>query len=444
MKAVKGKTARSGKEIAREIFLHALSAIDIPSALARHLDRTGKTIQCAGERFDLSKSNRVVGIAFGKAAFPMAESLVSVLAPEFQTQGILVVPTHPPREIPGWRTIVARHPVPDANSFAAGRAILDLLATCDTETFVFFLISGGGSALVEATIDPELTLADFQKLHSTLVSCGAPIEEINVIRKHLSATKGGRLAAAAPHATKLTLAVSDVPEGHESALASGPTLPDPTTIEDARRIAAKHGMVARFPRPIAEIFVQNRVRETPKERDRAFENAYFELILRPHDLRHSAHHACEAEGYICVCDDSTDGWPVDKAAERMVELAEATTKENPGRHVAVVSVGEVSSPVTGDGAGGRSSAFALCCVEKISGKDIAVLSAGTDGVDGNSPAAGAVADGQTLARARSHGMDPGDFFQRSDAYTFFSRLGDAVVTGPTGNNLRDLRVLLAG
>jgi glycerate 2-kinase len=444
MKSSPSKSARSGKEIAREIFLHALSAIDIPSALARHLDRAGNTIQCAGKRFNLSQFSRIETIAFGKAAFPMAESLISILAPEFKAQGILVVPTHPPREIPGWRTIVAGHPVPDANSFAAGRAILDLLATCDAKTLVFFLISGGGSALVEAPLDPELTLADFQKLHSVLVSCGAPIEEINVIRKHLSATKGGRLAAAASDAMKLTLAISDVPEGHESALASGPTLPDPTTLEDAERIAAKYGLVDCLPLPIAEMFLQHRIRETPKHDDPAFEKAWFELILRPHDLRHSAHHASEAGGYICICDDSTDGWPVDKAAECLLELIEKTAKENPGRRIAVVSVGELSSPVTGDGVGGRSSAFALCCVEKIAGKNIAVLSAGTDGIDGNSPAAGAVADGQTLARAQSHGMEPAEFFRRSDAYSFFSHLGDAIVTGPTGNNLRDLRVLLAG
>lgn len=439
-----GKGARSGKEIAREIFLHSLSAIDIPSALARHLDRSENSIQCEGKRFNLSQFSRIEAIAFGKAAFPMAESLASILAPEFKTQGILVVPAHVPREVPGWRTIVARHPVPDANSFEAGRAILELLATCDAKTLVFFLISGGGSALVEAGLDLTFAPADIQKMHSVLVTCGAPIEEINVIRKHLSATKGGRLAAAASDATKLTLAVSDVPEGHESALASGPTLPDPTTVEDAEGIAAKHGLAKRLPLPIAEVFLQHRIRETPKQGDPAFEKACFELILRPHDLRHSAHHSSEAGGYICICDDSTDGWPVGKAAERLLELLESTAKENPGHRVGVISVGELSSPVTGDGIGGRSSAFALCCVEKIAGKNIAVLSAGTDGIDGNSPAAGAVADGQTFARARSHAMDPADFFRRSDAYTFFSRLGDAIVTGPTGNNLRDLRVLLAG
>ena len=444
MKIATKEIALRGKEIAREIFLQTLSAIDISAALTRHLDRVGTTILCAGKRFDLGKFDRIAGFAFGKAAFPMAEAFTSILTPDFSPRGILVTPTHYPREIPGWRTIVARHPVPDANSFAAGRAILEALEECDEKTLVVYLISGGGSALVEHPLDSHLALADFQQLHSVLVSCGASIEEINVIRKHLSATKGGRLAAAARRSIKLTLAVSDVPEGHESALASGPTLPDPTTVSDAENIVRNYSVVEKLPPSLAEMFTQHRLRETPKLGDPSFSNAYFELILRPHDLRHSAHHFCEAAGYVCICDDSTDDWPVENAAHHLLEALRMTEKMNPRRRVAVVAVGEVSSPVTGDGLGGRNSAFVLSCVDKIAGKNIAVLSGGTDGIDGNCPAAGAVADGQTMAHAQSHGMEPADFFRRCDAYSFFSRLGDAIVTGPTGNNLRDLRILLAG
>jgi hydroxypyruvate reductase len=142
-------------------------------------------------------------------------------------------------------------------------------------------------------------------------------------------------------------------------------------------------------------------------------------------------------------DTETDSWPLEKAAEHLLAQLEILKKENPRRRVAIFAGGEVSSPVTGDGVGGRNSAFVLACVPKIAGKKIAVLSAGTDGVDGNSPAAGAVADGETLARARAAGMEPRDFLRRCDAHGFFARLGDAVMTGPTGNNLRDLRILLA-
>jgi hydroxypyruvate reductase len=161
------------------------------------------------------------------------------------------------------------------------------------------------------------------------------------------------------------------------------------------------------------------------------------------DLFHPAHHAAEAEGCISACDNSTDDWPVEKAAEYLLEQLDDLRKVHAGRRVALIADGEVSSPVTGNGIGGRNAAFVLACVERIAGKNVAVLSAGTDGIDGNSPAAGAVADGETLARARAVGLDPRDAFRRSDAHTFFARLEDAVLTGPTGNNLRDLRILIA-
>jgi glycerate 2-kinase len=431
------------KQIAQRIFRETLAAIDIPATLERKLDLHGSCVHVGPGEIDLREFNELVAIAYGKAAFAMADGLTTVLAPDFSTEGILVVPAAPPRELPGWTTFISGHPVPTAQSFAAGRAILDRLARCSERTLIFFLISGGGSALVEQPLDPSTSLEDFQKLHYALVTCGAPIEEINAVRKHLSATKGGRLAAAAPRSMKLTLGVSDVPPGKESALASGPTLPDPTTVQDAERIAQKCGLLAKLPPSLTKIFEQHELRETPKKNDPAFARAHFALLLGEHDLTHSAHHACEAEGHVCLCDIETDNWPIEKAADHLLALLESQKKIYPGRPVAVIADGEVSSPVTGDGIGGRNSAFVLACVPKIAGKKIAVLSAGTDGIDGNSPSAGAVADGETLSRAQAAGLDVTDFLSRSDAYSFFNRLGDAIITGPTGNNLRDLRILLA-
>jgi glycerate 2-kinase len=305
------------------------------------------------------------------------------------------------------------------------------------------LISGGGSSLVEQSLDPALTLADFQQLHSALVTCGAPIDEINAIRKHLSATKGGRLAAAAPRSMKLTLAISDVPQGQESALASGPTLPDPTTVRDAEHIAREYKLIGKFPPAIRHTFEIHPLRETPKAGDAAFARSHFVLLLGPHELLHAAHHACEAEGYLCLCDNATDNWPVEKAVDYLLVQLTAHASANPNRPVAVLCDGELSSPVTGSGIGGRNSAFVLACVAKIAGKKITVLSAGTDGIDGNSNTAGAVADGQTVERSHRAGLDPGEFLRRCDSSTFFVRLDDTIVTGPTGNNLRDLRILLA-
>jgi glycerate 2-kinase len=435
------------KQTAQRIFHETLRAIDIRVTLERKLARHGSQIRAGKSKIDLREFERIVAIAFGKASFAMAEGLTRLLAPDFHVEGILVTPAQPPRALAGWRHFVGGHPLPNAASFVAGRAILDRLNQCEERTLIFFLISGGGSSLVEFPLGPKITLDDLVRLHKLLVTCAAPIDEINTIRKHVSATKGGRLATAAPQSMKLTFAISDVPPGHESAIASGPTLPDPTTIQDAERIVAHYHLLPRLPESLRVAFESHAVAETPKKNDPAFVRSRFELLLGLHELTHAAHYACEAEGYVCVCDHSTDNWPVEKAAEYLLALLDRLQKaeEKAGHHrpVAVLAAGELSSPVTGEGTGGRNSSFVLACVPKIAGEDITVLSAGTDGIDGNSPAAGAVADGKTLARAQAAGLAVEAFYRASDAYTFFSLLDDAIVTGPTGNNLRDLRILLA-
>ena len=435
------------KKIAERIFRETLAALDIRGAIEKELARTGSVIRAGKRTVDLTEFDSIVAIAFGKAAFAMADGLTRVLSPDFPPEGILVVPAEPPRQLPGWKTFVGGHPLPNAESFAAGSAILDLLSQCDDRMLIFFLISGGGSSLVEQPLDASMTLADFEQLHSALITCGASIEEINVIRRHVSATKGGRLATAAPKSMKITLAISDVPGGEESALASGPTLPDPSTIEDAERVASDYSLLDTLPAALKAALENHPLPETPKAGDPAFARSSFSLVLGQHDLTHAAHHFCEAEGYVCICDNSTDNWPLEKAADYLLTVLRAQLElqkhENPRRPVAVLAAGEVSSPVNGDGIGGRNSAFVLTCVPKIVGENFTVLSAGTDGIDGNSPAAGAIADGQTAARAHAAGLDPAGFLKRSDAYNFFARLGDAIVTGPTGNNLRDLRILLA-
>src|SRR5580700_2961201 len=405
------------KQTAEHVFRHTLAAIDIPAAMARKLDRRGSLLSAGRADVDLSGFREIVAIALGKAALAMARGLHETLSPEFPPDGILVVPAPPSWLLPGWKTFVGGHPLPTAESFAAGRAILERLARCDERTLVFFLISGGGSSLVEQPLDLGVTLADFQQLNSALITCGAPIEKINVVRKHLSATKGGRLAAAAARSMKITIAVSDVPEGEESALASGPTVADPSTVDDVESIVRKYGLLAKLPGSLRGMIERRSLPETPKDDDAAFARSRFEILLGERELL--------------------------QAAEHLLAQLEILKKENPRRRVAIFAGGEVSSPVTGEGVGGRNSAFVLACVPKIAGKRIAVLSGGTDGVDGNSPAAGAVADGESLARAVAVGLDPVDFLRRCDAHGFFSRLDDAVVTGPTGNNLRDLRILLA-
>ena len=209
------------------------------------------------------------------------------------------------------------------------------------------------------------------------------------------------------------------------------------------RIVAHYQLLPTLPVSLRKLIERHALKESPKPGNPGFAHSSFTLILSGTDLVHHAHLAAEAHGFQCIVDRTVDGWPLDRAADHLLTLLHRLQQECAGAPVAVIVTGEMSSPVTGKGIGGRNSAFAVACAERIGGKKIAVLSAGTDGIDGNSLGAGAVADGETLNRARELGLDARDYFSRSDAFTFFEKLGDAIVTGPTGNNLRDLQVLIA-
>ena len=431
------------KQIARQIFLETLAAIDIPASMQRKLRRRGSRLHCGNTVYELSAFEKILVVALGKAAHAMVDGLGLVLAPFVRFEGVVSAPTPPKKPVAGLKYFVSGHPVPNQDSWKSAEAILSLLKKCDEKTLVFFLLSGGGSALVELPLNPHQTLEDVQQVNRALVTCGAPIHAINAVRKHFSAVKGGRLAVAAARAKKLTLAISDVPQGFETALASGPTLPDTTTVAFVQNIIGEYKLNEKFPPSVRRWLAEKKMPESPKEGHPAFANSHFSLLLGMDDLFHPAHHAAEARGFLTCCDNSTDDWPVEKAAEFLLGQLQELRSIHPGQRVALIADGEISSPVTGGGVGGRNSAFVLACVEKIAGEKIAVLSAGTDGIDGNSPAAGAIADGETRSLARTAGLDPARSFQKSDAFSFFSQLGDAIITGPTGNNLRDLRILLS-
>src|ERR1700686_848387 len=431
------------KQLARLIFHETLAAIDIPAVMERKLRVEGSVVRCGELAIDLRRFSKIRVVAIGKAAHAMLNGLRAILPPEAEFDGAASAPTPPERPLPGIRYFVGGHPIPNAESWEAAKEILALLADSDETTLVFFLISGGGSALVELPLDHRLTLADVQQFYHTVVTCGAAIAEMRAVRKHVSAVKGGRLAAMAARATKITLAVTDVPADQEAALASGPSLPDPSTTADFERIVSEFKMLPQFPAALRRCIEEGKIGETPKEGDPAFANAHFILLMGTDDLFHPAHFVSEAKGFFTCCDNSTDDWPVEKAAEYLLSQLDALQAAYPSQRVALIADGEVSSPVTGNGIGGRNSAFVLACVPNIVGRRVAVLSAGTDGIDGNSSAAGAVADGETLGRAMAAGLNPEDAFRRSDAFSFFACLDDVVVTGPTGNNLRDLRILLS-
>ncbi|HXE75215.1 MAG TPA: DUF4147 domain-containing protein [Candidatus Xenobia bacterium] len=432
------------KDMAKEIFLEALEEVDVARAFARKVMRSGNRLQVGAHEIDLAAYTQVWIVSFGKAAWPMFHALVEVLGDEFRpTRGVIASNSPPEKIFTGFMAVQAPHPYPDVRSQDAADKILQLCKDADDKTLLFFLISGGGSAMVESPLDKSVTLADLTELNRVLVRCGATIEEMNAVRKHLSAVKGGRLAEAAAKAQKVTLLLSDVPEGSWATIASGPTLPDPTTVETCYEVAARYNLLPRMPLAIRVLFEEKKLRETPKEGAPALQRSQALVLLSNKDAVEAARAAAERRGYAVELELSCDDWDVPRAVDFLLARLAELQKKNEGKPVCVISGGELSSPVLGDGRGGRNQAFVLDAVEKIAGRSIAVLSAGTDGVDGNSPAAGAVADGETIARARRLGLDPMDYFRRSDSYSFFERLGDALVTGPTGNNLRDVRILLA-
>jgi glycerate 2-kinase len=443
------------KNLARRIFLRTLEAVDPCLAIERCLSHSGHSLCCSGRSFDLRQFVDLRVLAVGKAAHRMLAGLASTLPHQARLRGVVCALTPPetsgsphyrgPRAdlFSNFQFFVGGHPEPNEGSLLAGRAALELARNSTAQTLLIVLLSGGGSALMESPLLATLSLKEIQQLNRALVTCGASIHEINTVRKHISAIKGGRLAQVAYPATVITLAISDVPVGRESALASGPTLPDPTTCADALNVIAKYNLRDRLSQTLRSWLESGAMPETPKASDPALANNQFELVLGMHELFHAAHRFTEAEHCVACCDNSTDDWPVEKAAAALLAQLKQLQASNPGQPVALIADGELSSAVTGDGLGGRNSAFVLACVEKIAHQPIVVLSAGTDGIDGNSPAAGAIADGQTLTRARQVGLDPRDFFQRSDSFRFFDALGDVILSGPSGNNLRDLRLLLS-
>ncbi|MGB7864649.1 MAG: DUF4147 domain-containing protein [Candidatus Sulfotelmatobacter sp.] len=428
------------RDTARRIFLSALAEASIAKGFARHVHCERGLLRVREDLYDLQAYSRVVVVSIGKAGHTMVEALAQQMG-ESAREGIVASSVEPSAQVRGFRYFHGGHPTPNAESIHAAKAILKLLDAQSAASLVIFLMSGGGSSIVEKPIDDEISLDDLIATYRALVLSGAPIAEINAIRKHLSAVKGGRLARAAFPAQQVSLLVSDVPDDMPDALASGPTMPDSNSVEDCYRIAEKYGLMAQLPHSTRELFERRALEETPKSDDQAFYRSRWWTVLSNQTAVEQARVAAEQAGFAVHVDNSCDDWDYERAAEYLLKRLRELRKESP--RVCLISGGEVTVKVTNGGVGGRNQQFALACAARIAGENITVLCAGTDGVDGNSPAAGAVVDGSTVKRAHAKGLDAGAALEKFDAYPFFSGLGDAVETGPTGNNLRDLRILLA-
>ncbi|HEX5706018.1 MAG TPA: DUF4147 domain-containing protein [Pyrinomonadaceae bacterium] len=451
------------RRAAREIFAEALADADAARAVRQSLRLEGARLSIAGDVFDLGDApahvsgdagarvsgdarGRVYSVAFGKAAHAMASALDSVLG-ERLAGGVLSAPAtqaHATR-LARWQTFAGGHPVPNEESLLAARAAFELLARADREgALVVFLVSGGGSAMLEAPADARLTLEDLRDANRALVGCGASIAEINAVRRALSSVKGGRLAARAPHAAQLSLVVSDVNKGEEANVASGPTYPAPDDAREAAEVLARYRLDALLPPRIVRAVEGARARATPDDATGA-PRKYQVLLDNERAVERAARLARERGFAVEVARDLVEQDVSEGARALVARLVELRARERDARGVCLVSGGEFACPVRGAGVGGRNSETALRCALEMEGGNLRMvaLSAGTDGVDGNSAAAGAFADDMTVRRAHELGLDARRFLDASDAYTFFDALGDALVTGPTGTNVRDLRIMLA-
>lgn len=422
------------KELLRRLFAEVIRDLDVGAAMAPAIDDL---------HHETNADQGLLVFAFGKAARVMAQALVDGL-PGTPMRGLVVLPAPDDAPLPPFEVIAAGHPVPDANSLRAGARALELARSVRDDEVAVFLASGGGSALLEAPIDPDATLAEVQTLHRALVGSGADIVAINTVRKHLSALKGGRLGlAAAGAAWQQTIEVRDVPFRVGAAVASGPSLPDPSTLAECRAVLDRYDLWQAVPERL-----HTRVRrgdrlaardQAPPDPKRCIHTTVSSELHARAAMRERLRHA----GVFAVEHDAVDDLRCECAAGRLLHRLDRLRRRHPGRHVAVVASGELSVPLPPDpGTGGRNQQFVLACARRIRGRPITVLSCGTDGIDGNSPAAGALADGTTMARARALGLDLHDALRRCDAFPLLRALGDTVVTGPTGTNVRDLRVLV--
>jgi len=428
-----------GKQLAQQIFFETLTAIDVRHTMLAKLKREGGALVAGGVSLPLLRPPRVV--AFGKAANRMAAVLNEILSGQIEA-GVSVAPAKTANMLSRFHYFVGGHPYPDAGSIQGAQAALELVANLTADDFVIFLVSGGGSAIFEQPFDSSISLADLAEFNRLLVTCGLPIEQINVLRKHLSAVKGGWLAVRAHPARQWTLFISDVPDHLPSMVASGPTMPDESTVEQAYALAARHHLIARFPPSIRRFFEQRKLAETPKPTDERFRRSRYFCLLSSRDAVEAAKAAAQKLGFVCEID--SHAWDADyqQVAQDNLASLEALAQAHKGQPVCLVLGGEVICPVTGPGMGGRNQAFALYSAQCIAGQRRVVLSAGTDGRDGNSPTSGAVADGQTVSRAHALGIDPAMCLAASDSYSFFRCLGDTLETGFTDNNVRDVRIWL--
>lgn len=452
------------RRAAREIFTVALGSVDASDAVRRAVSLKDSLLTIRSTTFDLSKySTGIYVLAIGKAAFSMAAAIDEILGEKI-VAGLaigssitLALNASPPFNYnfsSAWRICEGSHPLPDEASLKAAQHSFELLQRANAErALVIFLISGGGSAMVEWPRRKETTISEIRAANRTLVSCGASIVEINAVRRSFSAVKGGRLSAHAPATDQVTLIISDTGRGHEAIVASGPTCDPPEDMPDAASVIAHYNLTPHLPASILRAVNQYQA-EHSEVSPRNLRQHH--VLLTNDDALKAAADEAQRRGFMVEIAEDISEQPVAEGCallySRLDALRRRASAEN--RIACLISGGEFSCPVNGDGIGGRNAETVLrLAIEmnehirqdagKMNFRRLAMLSAGTDGIDGNSPASGAVACETTITRAHQKNLDVREFLEQSDAHSFFAALGDAIVTGSTGTNVRDVRIMLA-
>jgi hydroxypyruvate reductase len=436
------------RRAARQILDAAIRAVDPREAIHRHLLRQGDQLYLGQEMINLRSMGRILVVGCGKAAAPMAAALEEILGDRL-SGGVVVTKYGHGQPTRGVRVHESGHPVPDEAGIAGAALILDQLRELAPDDLVLVVISGGGSALLPAPVE-GVTLAEKQALTKALLACGADIREMNTLRKHISKTKGGQLARAARPARVVTLILSDIVGDPLDAIASGPTVPDPTTYQDALAILDKYRLRGEVPASIRghlEAGAGGRLPETPKPDDPLFTRVRNVMVGSNIQALEAAAKASRLCGLTpMILSSSVEGETREVARVHAALAREIRTSGNPlAAPACLISGGETTVTLKGHGKGGRNQEFALAAAFDIAElPDVVIASAGTDGTDGPTDAAGAMADGATLSRARESGLDPRRALDENDAYPFFERLGDLILTGPTRTNVMDVRLVLVG
>lgn len=427
---------------ALRIFRAALQAADPRQAVLRHVRVEGDTLIAARKRYRLGEYLNIDVIGAGKASAKMALAVEELLGRRIRGGLVNVKYGHTAR-LRRIQLNECGHPVPDRNGEQGAARIARIASEAGPEDLIICLISGGASALLPLPA-PPLTLAAKQQTTRLLLDCGANIHEMNCIRKHLSLLKGGQLARLAAPAALLTLILSDVIGDDLDVIGSGPTVPDRSTFADARAILEKYGIARKLPAAV-RARLNGDAPETPKPGDPIFTRVQ-NLIVGSNRLAvdAAARQARELGYRTLVLSTFIEGETRDVARVHAAIAKEIRATGRPVKPPAcVISGGETTVTIHGKGLGGRNQEFALAAGLDIAGmKDVAIASIGTDGTDGPTDAAGAVADGSTVSRAGAAGLDAAAFLARNDSYRFFEPLGGLIRTGPTGTNVADVRIIL--